>query len=85
VKYFVKCLAHDGTLERCVPLVPKVHAQSCLVLKLLKFSLYLILNEKFQYGHKDDLRKNNIQCGDLKAPGCLPYQSCNPPHSLEII
>jgi hypothetical protein len=32
----------------------------CLVLKLLKFSSYLVLNEKFQ-------------CGDLEAPGCLPY------------
>jgi hypothetical protein len=32
----------------------------CLVLKLLKFSLYLVLNEKFQYG-------------DLKALGCLLY------------
>jgi hypothetical protein len=36
-------------------------AHSCwLVLKLLKFSLYLVLNEKFQYG-------------DLKVPRCLPY------------
>jgi hypothetical protein len=43
-----------------VPLMPKVHAHACLVLKLLKFSLYLKLNEKFQYG-------------DLEAPGCLPY------------
>jgi hypothetical protein len=40
--------------------MPKVHAHACLVLKLLKFSLYLKLNEKFQYG-------------DLEAPGCLPY------------
>jgi hypothetical protein len=30
------------------------------VLNLIKFSLYLVLNEKFQYG-------------DLEAPGCLPY------------
>jgi hypothetical protein len=30
VKYFDKCLAHDGTLKRCVTLVPKVHAHfSC--------------------------------------------------------
>jgi hypothetical protein len=29
----------------------------CLVLKYLKFSLYLVLNEKFQYDHKVDLRK----------------------------
>jgi hypothetical protein len=25
VKSFTKYLAHDGTLNRCVPLVPKVH------------------------------------------------------------
>jgi hypothetical protein len=30
------------------------------VLKLLKFSLYLVLNKKFQYG-------------DLEALGCLSY------------
>jgi hypothetical protein len=32
----------------------------CLVLKLLKFSFYLMLNKKFQYG-------------DLEAPGYLSY------------
>jgi hypothetical protein len=26
VKSFAKCLAHDGTLKGCVPLMPKVHA-----------------------------------------------------------
>jgi hypothetical protein len=25
VKSFDKCLAHDGTLKRCVSFVPKVH------------------------------------------------------------
>jgi hypothetical protein len=36
-------------------------AHSCfLVLKLLKFSLYLVINKKIQYG-------------DLEALGCLPY------------
>jgi hypothetical protein len=25
VKSFAKCLAHDRSLERCVPLVPKLH------------------------------------------------------------
>jgi hypothetical protein len=30
-----------------VPLVPQLHAHACLVLKLLKFNLYLVLNEKF--------------------------------------
>jgi hypothetical protein len=37
----------------------------CLVLKLLKFSLYLVLNEKFQYG-------------DLEDPGCLTYPVMRP-------
>jgi hypothetical protein len=37
----------------------------CLVLKHLKFSLYLMLNEKFQYG-------------DLEALGCLPYPVVRP-------
>jgi hypothetical protein len=37
----------------------------CLVLKLLKFSLYLVLNKKFHYG-------------DLEAPGCLPYPFVRP-------
>jgi hypothetical protein len=27
------------------------------MLKYLEFSLYVVLNEKFQYDHKDDLRK----------------------------
>jgi hypothetical protein len=44
----------------------------CLVLKLLKFSLYLVLNEKFQYG-------------DLEALGVCRIQSCDPSHGLEII
>jgi hypothetical protein len=34
VKPFAKCLAHDGTLERCVPLVPKVHTLLSHLLKL---------------------------------------------------
>jgi hypothetical protein len=37
----------------------------CLELKLLKFSLYLVLNEKFRYG-------------DLKAPECLLYPLVRP-------
>jgi hypothetical protein len=32
----------------------------CLMLNLLKFSLYLVLNKILQYG-------------DLKALGCFPY------------
>jgi hypothetical protein len=57
---FAKYLAYDETLKRCVPLVPKVHALLSCALTYLKFSLYLVLNDKFQYS-------------DLKAPGCLPY------------
>jgi hypothetical protein len=37
----------------------------CLVLKLLKFSLYLVLNEKFRYA-------------DFEALGCLPYPVVRP-------
>jgi hypothetical protein len=37
----------------------------CLVLKLLKFNLYLVLNEKFQYG-------------GLEAPGYLPCPVVRP-------
>jgi hypothetical protein len=41
-------------------------AHSCyLVLNLLKFSLYLVLNEIFQYGY-------------LEAPGCLSYLVVQP-------
>jgi hypothetical protein len=48
-----------------VPLVLNA-CSCCFVLKLLKFSLYLVLNEKFQYG-------------DLKSPMCLPYPVVRPP------
>jgi hypothetical protein len=37
----------------------------CLMLKLIKFSLYLVLNEKFQYG-------------EVKASGCLLYPVMRP-------
>jgi hypothetical protein len=59
-KIISKCLAHDGTLERCVPLVPKVHTLFVMCLNLLKFSLYFVLYDIFQYS-------------DLEALGCLPY------------
>jgi hypothetical protein len=64
VKSFVKCLAHDGTLKRCASSAKSARS-CCLVLKLLKFSLYLMLNEKFQYS-------------GLKALGCLPYPVMRP-------
>jgi hypothetical protein len=36
VKSFAKCLAHDGTLERCVPLVPQRHTLLSCALNLPK-------------------------------------------------
>jgi hypothetical protein len=36
VKSFTKCLAYDGTLERCVPLVPQRHALLSRALNLSK-------------------------------------------------
>jgi hypothetical protein len=36
VKSFAKCLAHDGTLERCVPLVLQRHAHLSCTLNLPK-------------------------------------------------
>jgi hypothetical protein len=46
--------------EVCVSCAKRARS-CCLVLKFLKFSLYLVLNEKIQYG-------------DLKALGWLSYQ-----------
>jgi hypothetical protein len=57
----------------------------CPVLKLLKFSLYLVLNEKFQYSHKDDLRKIMFNTMISKRWGVCHTQSCDPPRGLEII
>jgi hypothetical protein len=56
-----------------------------LVLKLLKFSLYLALNEEFQYGHKDDLRKIISNTVISKLWGVFRNQLCDPPHNVEII
>jgi hypothetical protein len=36
VKSFAKCLAHDGTLERCVPLVSQRHTLLSRALNLPK-------------------------------------------------
>jgi hypothetical protein len=59
VKFFAKYLAHDGTLERCVPLVPQRHTLLSHALNLSKIQ-FVMLNDRFQYS-------------DLEAPGCLPY------------
>jgi hypothetical protein len=65
VKPFAKCLAHDGTLERCVPLVPQRYSLLSRVLNLPKFNLYFVLNDRFQYS-------------DLEALRCLPYPVVQP-------
>jgi hypothetical protein len=59
VKSFAKCLAHDGTLERSVPLVPQRHTLLSRALNLSTI-LFVVLNDRFLYS-------------DLQAPGCLPY------------
>jgi hypothetical protein len=41
VKSFAKCLAYDGTLERCVPLVPQRHALLSRALNLPKIQFVL--------------------------------------------
>jgi hypothetical protein len=42
VKSFTKCLAHDGILERCVPLVPQryTHLSYALNLPKIQFVSY---------------------------------------------
>jgi hypothetical protein len=50
--------------EVCASSAKSAHS-CCLVLKLLKFSLCLVLNETFQYG-------------DLEAPRCLSYPVVRP-------
>jgi hypothetical protein len=59
VKSFAKYLAHDGTLERCAPLVPQRHALLSCALNLPKIQ-FIVRNNRFQYS-------------DLEAPGCLSY------------
>jgi hypothetical protein len=48
----------------CASCAKSAHS-CCLVLKHLKFIMYLVLNKKFQYG-------------DFEAPGCLPYLVMRP-------
>jgi hypothetical protein len=64
VKSFAKCLAHDGTLERCVPLVPQRHTLMSRALNLPKIQ-FVVLNDKLQYSY-------------LEALGCLPYPVVRP-------
>jgi hypothetical protein len=64
VKSFAKYLAHDGTLEMCVPLVSQRHTLLSCALNLPKIQ-FVVLNDRFQYS-------------DLEAPGCLPYPVVRP-------
>jgi hypothetical protein len=64
VKFFAKCLSHDGTLERCVPLVLQWHTLLSRALNLPKIQ-FVVLNDRFQYS-------------DLEALGCLPYPVVQP-------
>jgi hypothetical protein len=43
VKCFAKCLSHDGTLERCVPLVSQRHTLLSRALNLPKIQ-FVVLN-----------------------------------------
>jgi hypothetical protein len=94
VKSFVKCLAHDGTLERCVPLVPQRHTLLSRALNMPKIQFLFCAELEFQY---DGLKAtgclsysvmrpsawsrdhlSNVQYGGLEAPGCLPYPVVRP-------
>ena len=93
VKSFAKCLAHDGTLERCVPLVPQRHTLLSRALNLPKIQ-FMVLNDRFQYSDLEApgclpypvVRPSarfrghlrNVQYGGLEAPGCLPYPVVRP-------
>jgi hypothetical protein len=72
VKLFAKCLAHDGTLERCVPLVLQRHTLLSHALNCLKFSCILCL-----------MIDSNMMI--LKLRGVYRTQSCDPLRGLEII
>jgi hypothetical protein len=72
VKSFAKCLAHDGTLQRCVPLVPQRHDLLSYALNLSKFGLHSVLNE-------------NSNTVISKLQGVYHTESCDPPRGLEVI
>jgi hypothetical protein len=57
----------------------------CLVHKLLKFSLYIVLKEKFQYNHKDDLRKIMSNTVISKLWSVFRTQLCDPMCDIDII
>jgi hypothetical protein len=88
VKSFAKCLAHDGTLQRCVPIVPQRHTLLSRALNLPKIQ-FVLLNDRFQYSNietpgclsftvvQSSARSRghlrNVQYGGIEALGCLPY------------
>jgi hypothetical protein len=94
VKFFTKCLAHDETLERCVPLVSQRHTLLSCFLNLLKIQLYYVSNDRLQYSDLEALgclpypvvwssawsrcHLKNAQYGGLEALGCLPYPVVRP-------
>jgi hypothetical protein len=89
VKFFVKFLAHDGTLERCVSLVPQRHTLLSHALNLPKIQFVFFANDRFQYSDLEALRclsypvvrpfarsrghLRNVQYGGLETPRRLPY------------
>jgi hypothetical protein len=93
VKSFHKCLAHDGALERCVPLVLQRHTLLSHALYLPKIQ-FVVLNDRFQYSDLKALRclpypvvrpsvqsrghLRNVQYGGLEDPGCLSYPVVRP-------
>jgi hypothetical protein len=94
VKSFAKCLAHDGTLERCVPLVPQRHTPLSHALNLSKIQFAFVLHDRFQYSDleapgylpypvvRPSARSrghlSSVQYGSLEAPGCLSYLVVQP-------
>jgi hypothetical protein len=50
----------------------------------LKFSLYLVFNEKFQYGHKDDLMNSLSNTVISKLWDVYRNQLYDPPRGLEV-
>jgi hypothetical protein len=73
VKSFAKCLAHGGTLERCVPLVPQRHNLLSRALNLPKNSVCIMCL----------MIDSNIMISKLR--GVCHTQSCDPPRGLEVI
>jgi hypothetical protein len=73
LKSVAKCLAHDGTFERCVPFVLQRHSLLSRVLNLLK-NLVCIMCLMID---------STIVISKLR--GVCHTQSCDPPRGLEVI